>query len=244
MRRIFAYILLLTMAVSLVGCTKPAKENLSIEEKIANLAPDTVEAFVKSYDNTIYRSLYRLDGKLYGRVISSSESAEDAVNVCTRHFTDERYLAAINTVFECKVIYESELLYGLYVKWGVFYYGEPDGEFEENVISFKKSVADITIPQIFGDLQDYKIYTDQDEQIEKIALYAFINKYLDQCMLEYKTLCSDKEVIVDVYAYLVVYGDWGIPDTYYFRKYTVSVDKTTGKVTFQPPTLLKTVEKY
>lgn len=193
---------------------------------------------INNYRNTIYQSLYVLDGKDYGRLIASSNSVEDAVKVCTRHFTDERYQNFINTVIDCNVIYESDILYGINVKWKV----SSGGQYEENVISFKKSIADITVTNlIYNDIESYNICTNTDELLEKIMLYLYQNRnYLD-IILDYEIENYTNEYIMNVYSYTVVGGDWGMRDTYYLKKSTISINKISGNVDFQNPVILKTV---
>lgn len=194
---------------------------------------------INNYKNSIYQSLYVLDGKKYGRLIASSNSVEDAVKVCTRHFTDERYENYINTVIDCNVIYESDILYGINVKWKV----SSGSQHEENVISLKKSIADITVLNvIYNDIESYNICTNTEELLEEIMLYLYQNRnYLD-IILDYETEDYTNEYIMNVYSYTVVGGDWGMRDTYFLKKSTIIIDKISGNVNFQAPIVLKTVQ--
>ena len=241
MRRKLSYVLLIFLVFMMVGCGK--QDNLAIEDKLGKLSAKDLNFFIDSYKNNIYQSLYELDGEKYGRIISSSDSLEDAVRVCTRHFTDNRYPQAINTVVECNVIYESDILYGINVKWELTNNGKFDGRYEENVVSFKKNVADITVRNvIYDDVESYSICTNQEEQIKQIALYLYYNKNSIHHILNYETSYNDNEFIITIYAYHVIGGDWDLPSTYSFYKQTVVVDKT-GDVNFQEPIVLKTVYK-
>lgn len=252
MRKVLTGVLLFALAISLFGCSKREEKNMTIWERIDSFETSyekstEVSTFVKEHGNATYKSLYEIDGKTYGRIISSSESAEDAVNVCTRHFTDERYPDTANTVVECKVIYESDLFYGIYVKWSYYNFGEGAIEYDENVISFKKEVADITVHNvIYEEENEYKICTDQDDKIEQVALYLFYHEYdhWTQGILEYETQTTDKEVTITVCRYNHMSGDWNIADEYYFKRQVIVVDKETGKIDFQEPTLLKKVEDW
>lgn len=252
MRKSLAYALLFALVISLIGCSKRPDENLTIRERIDSFETSYVNGtevkdFVESYENAIYKSFFEIDGIEYGRIISSSESAEDAVNVCTRHFTDERYPETVNTVVECKVIYESDLFYGVYVKWSYYNFGEGAIEYDENVISFKRNVADITVRNVVYEEENaYKICTDQDDKIEQLALYLFYHEYDHwlQEILEYETQSSEEELTITICRYSKVGGDWGLPDEYYFNNQIVVVDKATGNIDFQDPTLLKKVEVW
>ena len=201
-----------------------------------------VKAYIAGYKNTIYQSLYRLNGEKYGRMIASSDSKDDAVRVCTRHFTDNRPEppCKANTVVECKVIYESDILYGIYVKWEVdgYYY-------EENVISFKKSVADITVNNvIYGDVASYRVCTNQKNQIEQTVLYLHYNESPFNGILYYETSSNENEYVFTIHSYRVIGGDWGIPNQYDFAQQKVTVDKTNGVITFQEPEILRSVYDY
>ena len=212
--------------------------------KLDEISDNDFLSLIDSYTNRIQQSLYEINGKEYGRVIASSHSAEDAVSVCTRHFTDKRYPQSINTVIECKVIYESDILYGINVKWKLTNHGKFDGQYEENVISFKKEIADITVRNvIYGDEESFRICTDQEEQINRILLYLYCNKYFLDMLLEYEMSSIGDEYVMTIYSYDVCYGDWDMKDEYRLLKYTVVVDKATGNVNFREPIVLKTVYK-
>lgn len=260
MRKRLSCVLLLALAISLLGCSqqtqtempKPEPENMTIRERIDSFETSyekstEVSDFVEKNGNAIFKSLFEIDGTEYGRIISSSESPEDAVNVCTRHFTDERYPDTVNTVVECKVIYESDLFYGIYVKWSYYNFGEGAIEYDENVISFKKDVADITVYNaVYEEENAYRICTDQDDQIAQVVLYLFYHEYFrwSEGILEYETQSTDKELIITLCRYGHYGGDWNIPDEFHFESQNIVVDKETGRIDFQEPTLLKKVEVW
>ncbi len=175
-------------------------------------------------------SLFNLNGEKYGRLIASSESAEDAVQVCTRHFTDMRYEGYHNIVTDCSVIYESDILYGLNVKWK-----SGKGNYEENVISIKKNIADITVNNVaYGDKDSFRILTDSKKQIEKVLLYLFNYKYFDLTLSDgYELAENDSEYILNADTMMIVYGDWGLEDTYHYYNVTLTLDKTTRYVECQ-----------
>lgn len=248
MRKLLACVLLFALAISLFGCSKQTQteklkqepENMTIRERIDSFETSyekstEVSDFVKENGNSIFKSLFEIDGKEYGRIISSSESAEDAVNVCTRHFTDERYPDTANTVVECKVIYESDLFYGIYVKWSYYNFGEGAIEYDENVISFKKDVADITVWNAqYEEENAYRLCTDQDDKIEQVVLYLFYHEHphWSEGILEYETQSTEKEVIITLCSYSHGSGDWNIPDEFHFNNQVIVVDKETGKIDF------------
>lgn len=229
---------------------KPSEDAPSFEDDLKNLSHDNIISFIEKYRKNIRSSILNIDGQSYGRIISSSDSPEDAVNVCTRHFTSEHYSATSvskNTVVECSVIYESELFYGIYVKWEHYSGGNSKSYYDENVISFKKSVADITAGNsTYIDRQSYNIITDDGGSIEEILLFLYNKVYVDNIwmhiddILQYETVDNENEFILNVYSYLFCMGDWDMADEYTIVYQTIVVDKTTGSVTFQDPIKLNT----
>lgn len=260
MKKLLACFLLFAMAISLFGCSKqeqtsvPKKDpkDMTVRERIDSFEDSyekstEVKDFIEEHGNATYKSLYKINGIEYGRLISSSESAEDAVNVCTRHFTDNRYPDTTNTVVECKVIYESDLFYGVYVKWSYSNFGEGDIEYDENVISFKKNVADITVYNaIYEEENAYRICTERDEEMVQVVLYLFYHEYFrwSEGILEYESQSTDKDITLTLCRYGHYGGDWNIPDTICFYNQIIVVDKETGKIDFQEPSLLKEVEDW
>ncbi|MBR6676613.1 MAG: hypothetical protein IKL24_04705, partial [Clostridia bacterium] len=225
----------------------------SFEDDLKNLSHDNIIPFIEKYRKNYRSSILEIDGKSYGRVISSSDSPEDAVSVCTSHFTSEHHSEVTitkNTVVECNVIYESELFYGIYVKWEHFS-GDSAGVrksyYDENVISFKKSVADITAGNsIYNDRQSYNIITDDGGSIEQILLFLYNEVYVDNIwmrisdILQYETVDNENEFIMHVYSYLFCGGDWDMSDEYTIVYQTIIVDKATGTVTFEEAIKLNT----
>ncbi|MBR6290010.1 MAG: S-layer homology domain-containing protein, partial [Clostridia bacterium] len=203
---------------------------------IATVAYRVVKEFEKQEAEPVVtepvpvESLFYLNGEKYGRLIASSESAEDAVRVCTRHFTDLRYEGYHNIVTDCSVIYESDILYGLNVKWK-----GGKGNYEENVISIKKNIADISVNNVaYGDKDSFRILTDSKEQIEKVLLYLLSYKYSDLTLSNgYELAENDSEYILNADTMMIVGGDWGLEDTYHYYNVTLTLDKTTRYVECQ-----------
>ncbi len=190
----------------------------------------------------LYKSLFVIDGKEYGRLISSSDSAEDAVDVCKRHFTDNRYEGSINTPVECRVIYESDILYGVYVKWIV-----SGSTYEENVISLKKEIADVTVNNVvYDDKESYAIKTEKEDQLEKIALYVFYNKYHFYVVSDYSITDEGWQYRVTAHASrgsggdLPMLGKMGAMSTVDDYEISFVINKSNGKVSFDEPEILRT----
>lgn len=220
--------------------------DLSFEANLSKLSSRNLNSFLEQSKNDLYSSLYEIDGIKFGRIVSSAESAEDAVDICTRRFTssNERYPQSSNRVTECYIAYESDLFYGVYVKCEHYYYEEFDSSWEEILISFKKDVADITARNSADGVEAaYRVCVDQEELVEQIVLYLYYNDNSLNEILDYEMLCDDNEYRIIVYAYDITYGDWGVSDEYSFEKQEIVVDRTSGVVAFQEPIELITVYK-
>ncbi len=249
MKKTLAFILSLFCMTVMLGCQKKPPENnlptddeayspASTDRVYEELSEEDFFSVVDGYDNGTYESLYVLEGKKYGRIISSSTSPENAVEIGTRHFTDERSgIPYKNIVLECNVIYESDLFYGVYVKWKVH-----NTEYEENVISFKKSLFDITVRNaIYGDIDSYTALTDDEDSIETLLLYLFHHENSLSNVIDYETKSGEREFEMTVYSYDICYGDWDMEDEYRLLRQKITVNKESGEITFQEETVLKTL---
>ena len=170
-------------------------------------------------EKRLYQSLFLLDGNTYERIISSSESRENAVELCTQEFS------GISTIVsKCELVYESDLLYGLYVTWEYWKHGKINTVYEEYVISFKKSIAE-------ADAIPIRINTRDETQIEKVLLYLYLDKYHWHMVRNYQMQTTDKEYIMTLRVHYIQSHDWN-PATHEFLVQTILVDRTTGEVTF------------
>ena len=207
---------------------------LLFEFQYENLSKEDFFSIVDSFDNQILNQHYNLNNLEYGRVVSSSISTIDAVRVTTRHFTDERYSFSINTVVDCNVIYENDILYGVNVKWK-----HDETIYEENVISFKKELADITVRNVvYNDQKSYNISTDIEQYLSSIAVYLYYEEYIVSAILSYKVLNSEDTFKMVFYGFDVCYGDWGVLDQYNLTKATFVVDKVSGNTYFEEQEIL------
>ena len=167
-----------------------------------------------------------LDG--YGRVIESAASQEEAIEVATEHFN-----SGWCTTVECRLSVETDLFYGLYVKWdyrsgGT---GEPVSYYDEYVVSFKKQIYD------FGNKQ---FFTRDADIIKSILNYTcYDHEYISPEYLWFagKVYCSeiaekDGKYEYTAYGLTTVYGDWGVQDELNFLKLVVEIDSVTGKTAF------------
>lgn len=202
-----------------------------------NLSDEDFIYIINNNNCNIFNSLYYLDGNRYGRLISSSDSKEDAIRVGTRHFTDERISSSINRVTACDVIYESNLLYGIHVEWEVNGYN-----YSENVISIKKEIANITVPNVvYNDIESYNIYQNEENVQKDILFYLFFNRYFISNMIDYELSSDINTISLTIYYYNVIYGDWGLLDEYVLYKQVIILDQANHKVSFNDRVLLKKI---
>lgn len=165
-------------------------------------------------ERQIYQSLFVLDGNDYERVIASSESREDAMEMCTQNYPDGK----------CELVYESELLYGFYVKREHMSKEGICTTYEDYVISFKRSIAEAdTIP--------IRIHTKDVTQIEKVLLYLYFGQYSFHSVWDYQMQMTDTEYIMTIQAHYVHGNDWDLA-TMDSLEQRIIVDRTTGEVTF------------
>ena len=169
----------------------------------------------------------------YGRVIKSASSQEESLEVATEHFN-----SGWCTTVECRLTVETDLFYGLYVKWdyrngGV---GEPVAYYDEYVVSFKKDVYDFENKQFF---------TEDSEIIKSILNYTcYDHEYINPEYLGFAGKIYSSDIIKndDKYEYIAygltgVGGDWGMQDKLYFLKLVVEVDLATGKTSYNVETV-------
>ena len=115
---------------------------------------------------------------------------------------------------------------------------------EENVISFKKDVALITVRNVvYNDEESFNVVTNNFEQIKTICLYLFYNQYFLNDILKVETFGEDEEYIIDIYSYYVVGGDWDMKDEYNIVKSTIHVSKISGQILFDEEKIIKTYFK-
>lgn len=198
----------------------------------------------------IHDPLYILDGKEYGRFVSSSNSREDAIRVATRHFNDTRRQDSTNIVTECEVIYESDILYGLHVVWR-HNYSDRSSMYEENVISFKNNIVNMTARNVIYDEEfEYTILTNQFDQIEKIALYIFIDQYYfrgisNYSMMYYEMYERDNYFFGAVYFKGKNHADFGVTIVKdYYYKVGIRIEKETGSISFTEPIIIARLDRY
>lgn len=154
----------------------------------------------------------------YGRVIGSSASGEEALSVAEKRFTNSDY-----KVVENRITVETDLFYGLYVKWA---HRSEKYSYDEYVVSFKKSVYDA---------ENNRFITKDKDEIKSIIDYMYYSRSYNTS--GFKVYSADISLEEDKYeytAYLLIEigGDWGMQDELAFLKTKCYIDLTTGIMTY------------
>ncbi len=184
-----------------------------------------------------------INGKNYGRVVSSSSSVDDAIEVVINHFTDYRYSFSTNRVVESKIDVETELFYGLYVKWEHNSSGKLS-YYDEYVISFKKDIYDCKVKKITTD-SEYSIFKTRDfNQIKQIMDYLYYSNSYNMfgCKLLNSEIVGDNEKITyKTYETIFNGGDWGLKDQVLLVKKVWQIDKLTGEMILSSSETIKSI---
>ena len=237
MKKVFTLMIACVLVLTLLcACNNTSdNENGNVregEDIVVELTDDEIIDFNfngKQYpENFIFEELQD-----YGRVIESSSSRKDALSTATEHFN-----SGWCTTVECRLTVETDLFYGLYVKWdyrngGV---GEPVAYYDEYVVSFKKDVYDFENKQFF---------TKNADIIRSILNYICRDHlYISPEYLWFADKVYSSDIIKngDKYKYIAyglsrVLGDWGMQDELNFLKLVVEIDLATGKTSYSVETI-------
>lgn len=164
----------------------------------------------------------------YGRVISSSSSAEEAVDAAMAKFTSDSYY-----VSRCELEEEGDVWYAVYVEWTERCpdSGNVPAVYDECVVSFKKEVYD----------KDGEVfYTRDAAAIKRVMDYVRYADIRDTSGYKLYSSALETEGGFVYTARLIerVYGDWGLMDEISLVEYTFRIDGLTGKVTAEEGVLL------
>ena len=165
-------------------------------------------------DNFIFEELTG-----YGRVINSTASREEALAAAEAHFT-----ADLCTVVENELKVETDLFYGLYVKQAYLGRDEPY-YYEENVVSFKKSVYDA---------KEMQFFTKDKNKIKAILDYViYSHSYNTRGAKVYGTeiVPDGNQYVYTAYVLHVTYGDWDMQDQLQLLKAEFQINRATGTTT-------------
>lgn len=235
--KILSFFAVFCMCFSLVACITPDSGNNNTDG--GNVEGDgddkhihgevnellTVEELVEFHlngakypENFVFEEL---NG--YGRVIASSSSREDALSKAAEHFN-----SGWCTTVENRLEVETDLFYGLYVKWdyrsgGV---GEPTSYYDEYVVSFKKSVYDAENKQFF---------TKDEDEIKSILdynLYSGSYQIFGSKVYSSEIAAGADNLQYKAYSLMVIGGDFGIQDELLFIRTDIQIDLATGETAY------------
>lgn len=157
----------------------------------------------------------------YGMVIKSASSREEAfLNV------EERFNNGYCTVVENRLMVETDLFYGFYVKWR-FQRDETETPYyyDEYAVSFNKAVYDN---------ENMQFFTQDKDTIKLILNYVYYSRsYQTVGTKVYNSDISLKndKFVYTAYVLTVVYGDWGLQDKLAFMRTEIQIDIATGETT-------------
>ncbi|MDE7439481.1 MAG: hypothetical protein K2N23_03135 [Clostridia bacterium] len=198
------------------------KNDLNVKGEVNELL--TVDELVdfhlngnKYPDNFVFNELSG-----YGRVIESSSSQEDALTLVRNHFTSSNC-----TTVESRLEVETDLFYGLYVKWEYKSSGsEQILYYDEYVVSFKKDVYDA---------ENNKFGIKDKDEIKKILDYICYSRTYNMYgskVYSCDISLEDNKCIYTAYLLSVCLGDWGMQDALGLLKKQCQIDLATGATTF------------
>lgn len=174
-----------------------------------------------------------INGKVYGRVINSSTTKENAIEVATEYFTDVRYQFSTNIVVDTYIDIETELFYGIYVKWEHDSAGKKS-YYDEYVISFKKNICDYTPKRLHIGSELKIIFKTNDLNIIKYVMdYLYYNDtYNIEGFILLNSIIeeNDNEYKYTFYEIETCYGDWGLQDQVSLVKNVFIINKESGEV--------------
>lgn len=149
----------------------------------------------------------------YGRIISSSENAEEAQAIAREHFTNEDYVTVVDDVKD-----ETEVFFGLTVEWTSRDPQRAD-RYEEDVVSFRTEIYD-------HDAQT--IYTNDTSLIEGILNYTYYEdmyQTVGSKVISAELTQTRDCFVYSIYYTKVVYGDWGMQDDLFVFRDVLTIDK-------------------
>lgn len=198
-------------------------ESLTVDELV-----DFHENGAKYPDNFVFEELTG-----YGRVMESTSSQEEALSMAKEYFTNGSYVAV-----EYRLTVETDLFYGIYVKWAYQSDGTIDMSryHDECVVSFKKSVFDYSFGYDYsGEFVSVKhnmqFFTQDKGAIKSILdYYLYSRTYQTYGEKIYSTninLQGDKYVYT-AYILQLCFGDWGMQDGLSLIKRVIDIDLATG----------------
>ena len=220
-------------------------EKIEIDLTTINFEQITDEEleYVFKYHNKYPTNMGYINGKYYGRIVSSSSSIDNAIEVVTNHFTDYRYPFSTNSVVEVRLDTETELFYGVYVKWEHNASGQLS-YYDEYVISFKEEIIENKVKKLITD-NEYAIFkTKEPELIKQIMDYRYYNSshdILGSKLLYSEVVENDDAFVYKSYGTMLIGGDFGLQDEISLIKTIYKINKSTGELILSSSETIKTI---
>ena len=200
MKKVFAGVFCLLFCLfCLYGCDDPERQQQqdSVEQFIQN--DEKLIEFVLSEESFPEGFLIpELEG--YGRIIESSETAEEAQTTARELYSDEHYVAIVYDVRA-----ETEAFFGLFVEW-MSRDPRRTEHYTENIISFRKDVYDY---------DSQTIHTNDLSLIEGILslnYYQHMYQTAGSKVIFSELTQTRNSFVYSIYFTEVVYGGYGIQD--------------------------------
>lgn len=202
-----------------------------------NLSNRKFKSIYENYDKYPINMGY-INGKNYGRVVSSSSSIEEAFEVVTNHFTDDS-----NIVVGINLDIETQFFYGVYVKWEHNSSGQLS-YFDEFVISYKKDIFDCKMKRSIND-DEYYIFTTKDtliiKQIMDYIYYSETYEISGSKLFFSEVTETDDSFIYKSYGSRSVFGDFGLQDKIYLVRTIWEINKSTKELGLLSEDTIKTI---
>jgi len=212
------------------------------DNQFEHISGKELEYAAKNYDK--YPSnIGFINDKNYGRIVNSSSSVDNALEVVINHFTHNRHSSSTSKVVEVILDIETELFYGVYVKWEHNNSGQLS-YYDEYVVSFKKDIYDCEVKKIITDSETSIFKTKNPVQIKQIMDYEYYNETYDifrSKLLYSEVVEAENSYIYKSYGIRGVGGDWGIQDKISLIRTIWVIDKSTGEMALSSKITLKTI---
>ena len=229
---------------NIIATIKIAIDEIPKEEitDFEHISDEELEYIFKNHDKYPINIGY-INDKHYGRIVNSSSSVDNALEEVTNHFTDNRYSFSTCNVVEVTLDIETELFYGVYVKWEHNSFGDLS-YYDEYVVSFKKEIYDCKVKKFITDTEISIFNTDDPAQIKQIMDYKYYSKtyqILGSKLLQSEVTETENLYIYKAYGITCIGGDWGLQDTIFLIRNIWEIDKSSGEMVLSSSDTLKTI---
>lgn len=202
-----------------------------------NLSNRELKSIYESYDKYPI-NIGHINGKNYGIIVSSSSSAEEALEVATNHFTNDS-----NTVVGFKIDIETQFFYGVYIKLEnnssaqLLYY-------DEYVISYKKDIFDCLVKSKATDIEHSYFNTKDQLLIKQIMDYKYYSETYQTSgskLFYSEVVQTDDSFFYKTYGSELIGGDTGMQDKISLVRIIWEIDKSNGELSLSSKDTIKTI---